>query len=337
MKLRVHDGGWLTTVQDAGRVGWQRYGIVVGGAMDTVSMQAANILVGNPEHEAVLEMTVRGAEVSFDADALVALCGGDFRVTVDGEVTPLWRPVHIRSGSLLKVGYAKSGCRLYLSVAGRWKVTDVLGSKSTYLHAALGGLNGRALQSGDHLEVTQPHVTVDTQTSEAAQTHQRIASWPRWAVGPSLRPRTGRHCVVRVLPGPDTSLLKREGHKTFWRDSFQVTPAADRMGIRLQGEPLWLTESAERVSKPTVWGTIQRMNDGQLTILMADRQTTGGYPAIGVVISADLPTLAQRKPGDTIRFVPTSLADAVAANYALHRRLRILRVAMELSTAGIRS
>lgn len=340
MKVRVHDGGFQTTVQDSGRKGWQRYGVVVGGAMDTVAFQTANLLVGNPPQEAVLEMALRGVELSFERDALVALCGADFHFTVDGAACPQWRPVFVRPGSTLKVGYAVKGLRGYLSIAGHWDIPLTMGSKSTYVYGGFGGIAGRALQSGDTFDVFGPACSEQNGVGQTClrqlreQAGAKAATWPQWSAGPAIR--TARSAVprIRVLTGPDFSRLDRVAQHDLFTERFTVTPVSNRMGIRLEGKPLSVQFDRESVSKPMTFGTLQRTHDGQLTVLMADGETTGGYPAVGVVASVDLPLLAQARPGSSVSFQPLSLRQAVALRNRQLAAQRTLETAVKLRIAS---
>lgn len=296
MSISVLRPGLLTTVQDLGRWGKQRYGVVVGGAMDTLALRVANLVVGNEEGAATLEMTLLGPTLRFEQDALVALCGGEFRATLGDVAMPAWRPVFVAKGSTLTCGSALSGCRGYLAVAGGLDVPLILGSRSTYLHGKLGGYAGRALQEGDILNIANSTLTV----SPAACS---------WRVG-SVLPAYDDSPTLRVVLGSEYDWLTHQSQEHLFQSEFVVTPQSDRTGYRLSGPKLQLQSPRELISEAVCPGVIQVPADGQPILLMADCATTGGYPKAACVASVDLPLAAQLRPGDRLRFAAISLAEA---------------------------
>lgn len=293
--LKVLKPGLLTTVQDLGRIGFQHTGMVVAGAMDAFSLQVANCLVGNRRGEAGLEMTVIGPELKALDDIVVALCGADLGPTVDGVPAPLWKSFVLERGSVLRFRGALSGMRAYLAVAGGICGENVMGSKSTYVRAKIGGIKGRPLRRGDVLE-----------RGEGGAASRRIgrslsADWiPGW----------NRKEEVRVILGPQEEAFTPKGIRTFLGSEYQVTAQSDRMGIRLRGPEIEHRESADILSDAVSMGAVQVPADGQPIVLMADRQTTGGYAKIAAVISVDLPKLAQLPPGGHVSFREVGIEEA---------------------------
>jgi antagonist of KipI len=323
MSLHILRPGLLTTVQDLGRTGYQQDGVVVSGAMDATALRVANLLVGNDEHAAGLEITVLGPRIRFGADHLVALTGADCAPTLNGEPVGQNRAVWVAAGAELALGAARAGCRAYLAVAGGVAVPPVLGSRSTYLRAGFGGLAGRALQTGDELSVGTPSTS---STRLAHRLAHPAAGWAqaRFTPGPDLCPVPRPAPVVRALRGPEYAWFAAGSQRAFWREPFTISPAADRMGYRLQGPPLARHNDAELLSSAVAFGTVQVPAGGQPIVLMADHQTTGGYPRLAQVISADFSVLAQARPGQALHFWEVSLAQAQALYLAQERRLQAL-------------
>lgn len=285
MEITIIRGGMLTTVQDPGRSGHRSAGVPLGGGMDAFALRVANQLVGNAEAAAVLECTLLGPELECSAEAIIALGGADF----DGLAA--WQPRVLRAGERLKLGAARSGCRGYLAVAGGINVPLVLGSRSTYLRAGMGGFQGRALRDGDVLPV--------------ADVTRKLTN--HWRIDGRILPGYSASPTVRVLRGAQ---LDEFGGALFAAE-FKILPQSDRMGIRLGGAKLVrIGGAAELVSSAVVPGTVQVPADGQPIVLMADAQTLGGYPQAAQVISVDLPLVAQLRPGDRVRFVEVTLEEA---------------------------
>ena len=304
MSLRVIKPGLMTTVQDLGRSGYRQFGVVEGGAMDTFALRVANLLVANKPGAAALEMTLNGAVFILERDAWIAACGADMSAQVDGEPLPLWRPVFVRGGSRLSFGVARLGCRGYLAISGGVDVPEVLGGRGTYLRAKFGGLDGRALRAGDHLNIGEsvlPPITLEDGRSFYAC---------RWYVSPHLFPAYGVDPTIRLVQGPEYDLFLQESRKTLLQGQYRLAPESDRMGYRLEGPALVCEKEAVLLSEPVAKGTIQVPPDGKPVVLMADRQTTGGYARIATVAAVDLPVLAQLKPGDTLEFAAVSREEA---------------------------
>ena len=289
--------GWCTTVQDLGRPGGQRYGISVSGAMDRLALVIANRLVNNDDSAAGLEITIVGPEFLFEHDAVLAITGADLSPAINGNSVPLWTTVAIPAGGRLTFGRRRSGARSYLAVAGGFDVPLLWGSRSTHLSTKTGGHDGRALVADDGLHVL-PAVSGRERPLLGAALAR--ASRPIYADSPTLR----------VLAGPHH--VSPEALSILTATAYRVTSQSNRMGYRLEGEPIPYVPHT-RISDGVTMGALQIPPDGQLILLMADRPTTGGYPKVAVVISADLPQAAQLQPGDTVNFRTITLPESEAA------------------------
>ncbi|MED1788634.1 biotin-dependent carboxyltransferase family protein [Brevibacillus laterosporus] len=307
MSIRVIKPGLLTLIQDQGRFGFRKYGVVTSEAMDPMALRIANMLVGNAEQLATLEMTLTGAELAFEHDSLIAITGADLSFTINGERLPMWRPIFVKSGTVVKGGGCRTGCRAYLAIAGGIEVEQVLGSRSTYARAGMGGYQGRSLQAGDYISVGElANVTraflEKWDNRLAKQTSLRSWTSVDWSVSADCLATYRRNPQVRISRGTHFSLFTSESQQNLFQSPYKITPQSDRMGYRLQGAMLDLVEPIELLSEAVAFGTIQVPAEGYPIILLADRQTTGGYPRIGQVATVDLPILAQMKPGEEIMF-----------------------------------
>ncbi|HLG39321.1 MAG TPA: biotin-dependent carboxyltransferase family protein, partial [Chitinophagaceae bacterium] len=293
MNLRIIKAGVLDTVQDMGRYGWQHLGINPGGVMDKLSAKISNILVGNELNEAVIELHFPASAFFFEQPALIALSGADFSATVNGEEIPGFRPVIVSKYSILQFHRIASGARAYLSVHGGFDIPGWLNSSSTHLKAAAGGYEGRALQKDDEIRL---RTTIDL--SPILQ-KKELEALP-WKTDDDW----GDHNTeeILVLPGNEWDRLDDHSKEKFFEQSFLITTHSDRMGYHLKGDSLSTTTDEEIVSSAVSFGTVQLLPDGQLIVLMADHQTTGGYPRIAHVISAHHSRMAQMKPGDQFSF-----------------------------------
>ncbi|WP_400246724.1 biotin-dependent carboxyltransferase family protein [Niallia sp. JL1B1071] len=312
MTITVVRSGMLSSIQDLGRYGYQKYGVIVSGAMDTYSLRIGNLIVGNQEGEAGLEITLLGPTLVFEKDTLIAITGGDLSPEIEGKQVPLWRPVLVKKGSVLRFGKIKSGCRAYLTIAGGFAIPKLLHSKSTYLRAGLGGYEGRALKAGDRIET-------NSMTSYSSNLFNKLKN--KYTSQPFITTSwyvdfqkfiTFNEYTVRVLTGSHFSMCSTNSKLNFYTEKFTVSPQSDRMGYRLSGPELKLDEQVELLSEAVTVGTIQLPPDGHPIILLADRQTTGGYPKIAHVISVDLSLVAQMKPGGGICFQEITLKEAEA-------------------------
>jgi biotin-dependent carboxylase-like uncharacterized protein len=295
--LEILKPGLLTLIEDLGRWGYQRYGVSACGAMDLFSHRVANRLVGNDEREATLECTVVGPRIKALSNTIVACTGADLNLHIDGHTAPMWTSVEVSEGSVVSFGAYRSGCRTYIAIHGGIAVREVLGSRSTHLATRLGGQEGRALQAGDVL------CTDAKPPSQRARRMLLPRAIPAFESGP----------VVRVLLGPNEDFFRADSIERFFSEGYRISQNSDRMGIRLEGKPLRYRASTDIVSDSVPFGAVQVPPNGQPIILMADRPTTGGYPKIAHVITADSPQVAQLKPGDHIRFTRSSMEEALAA------------------------
>lgn len=293
--IELLDGGLLTTVQDMGRYGYQRYGVPVSGAMDLLALRVANILVGNQEGEAGLEITLVGPRLRFLADTVISITGADLAPHLNDEPVSMWQAVAVPRGGTLSFGSFRDGVRAYLAVAGGIDVPRVLGSRSTFTRSRLGGLEGRALRAGDVLSAI----------GEGPVTRVEGRRLPREQV-----PIYGHGHRLRVVLGPQDDAFTEEGVQTFLSSTYTVTPQSDRMGYRFQGPRVQHKGGADIVSDGIPFGGVQVTGDGMPIVLLADRGTTGGYTKIATVISADLASVAQALPGDTVSFQSVSVEEA---------------------------
>ncbi len=323
--LRVVEPGPLTTVQDLGRYGYQALGVPVSGVMDPWALRALNRLVGNPDGAAGLEATLVGPTLVVEeaeagsgeerggdrgcAGVLVALGGAETDATADGVRVPPYRATWLPVGTRLVVGPAVAGARPLLAVAGGIDVPVVLGSRSTSLRGRFGGYQGRPLAAGDRLPVGR------VADPAGLPGHDGLA------LQPAARPALGREVRLRVILGPQADRFTDEAIATLLAAPYRLTPESDRMGARLDGPRLIHRVGADIVSDGTTAGSIQVPESGLPIVLLADRQTTGGYAKIATVISADLPQLGQLPPGGAVRFVEVDLAGAHAALAAAEARL----------------
>ncbi|MUG65679.1 5-oxoprolinase/urea amidolyase family protein [Paenibacillus campinasensis] len=313
MSFKVVKPGLLTSLQDLGRYGYQKYGVIVSGAMDPVSLRLANLLVGNDEDEAALELTLVGPSLIVEQDALLAVTGGDMSPKVNGQPLPMWRPVYVRKGSHLQFGACKAGSRAYVAVAGGYDVPVVMGSKSTYLRAGIGGYQGRALAEGDVIAWKASAGRAAEYREQWARKLEGVSSdyiSTDWHTGRGFHPHEGGDAVIRVTRGSQFEYFAPGSRQQFYEKSFQVSTQSDRMGYRLTGPELTLAEPLEMISEAVIPGTVQVPPDGNPIILMADRQTAGGYPRIAQVAVVDIPVVAQIKPGRRLRFREITVNEA---------------------------
>ena len=293
MGIMMLQSGLLTTIQDAGRRGYQRYGMGVSGAVDVHAYIYANILVGNRQNEAVLEVTLLGPKIEFTSNSVIAITGGDLSPAIDGTPMPMYRAVQIQKGSILSFGPPRTGCRAYIAFAGGLAITPIMGSRSTYIKANLGGYEGRRLLAGDEIAFRRP-------ASCPANVESRIMEPDHF----------GGTYTVRVLMGPQDDSFTEKGIETFLSETYTVTNEFDRMGYRLTGPKIEHVPDGNIITDGIAFGAVQVPSGGQPIILMADRQTTGGYAKIATVITADLPRAAQMRPGNTVRFLAVSVEQA---------------------------
>jgi antagonist of KipI len=290
MSLQIIKAGILDTIQDGGRHGYQHLGINPTGAMDQYAMQVANALVGNRPDEAVIEMHFPASAFLFGYPALIALSGADFSATINGDAIPPLHPIWVNKNDVLQFHRPAQGARSYLAIAGGMHIKKWLGSQSTHLKAKTGGYNGRNLHKGDEILFRQSF------PATPAQSEFVVLPWKadmKWIEDTK---------ELLVLPGNEWDRLSTESKENFMMTSFVITQQSDRMGYRLNNIPLPVMTNEEVVSSAVSFGTVQLLPDGKLIILVADHQTTGGYPRVAHVISAHKSRLAQLKAGDKLHF-----------------------------------
>jgi antagonist of KipI len=314
MTIRVVRPGLLMTVQDLGRPGHQHIGVCPGGALDPISLELANALVGNEAGDAALELTVAGPELEFERDTLVALAGATFEADI-----PIGRPVLVARGTRLSIGHAARGARGYLAVAGGIAVEPVLGSRSTYLPGRFGGLQGRVVQRGDALPLVPESERLSRERFETLK--NRRGNTVRWWVSPLTVPDR-LPGVLHAIEGQHFGDFDADMQRAFFRTVWRVTSESNRMGCRLAGPSLVRVKKDQILSGPTGLGSIQVPASGVPIALLADRQTTGGYPRIAEIASADVPRLAQVAPGGTVRFARCGLDRAAELRKDVRMRLQ---------------
>jgi len=314
--IQIVKPGMLTTIQDNGRWGFQSRGVPVAGPMDPYSHRLANALVGNTVDAATLEITLLGPELEFDDDRVVAAAGAEFELALDGKPVDADAPFVVRAGSRLQFGRRVHGARSYVAVSGGIATPSVLGSRATHLVSGMGGLGGRALKAGDRLPLGS------SRSNSAAQRISRIDSSSRAIVLPNRV--DGSPTRLRVLAGPQVEYFSPDALDRLQSAPYVISGKSDRMGFRLDGPALRHSRGADIISDATPLGVLQVPASGQPILLMADRQTTGGYPKIATVITADLAVAGQLGPGDQIVFSVCSLRDAMAALISHERALMAL-------------
>ncbi|MBS7227158.1 MAG: biotin-dependent carboxyltransferase family protein [Oscillospiraceae bacterium] len=313
MSITILNPGLLTTVQDFGRIGYQQFGVPVSGVVDPRAMSIANILVDNPEDEAVLECTMLGPQIRFNAPNAIAITGGDLGPTIDNQPIPNYAAIRVEAGQVLRFAGLRSGCRAYIAFAGGLDIAPVMGSRSTYMKAKIGGVEGRKLQKDDVIKFRKPNPDLRGLNIRH--------------ISPEFVPRL--EYKLRVVLGPQDDMFTEHGIETFLSESYVVTPEFDRMGCRLDGEIIeHKGESGDIISDGIAFGAIQVPTAGKPIIMLSDRQTTGGYTKIANVISADFRILAQLKAGDRVRFAQVSVAAAQDALLTQRAALKTLRTAV---------
>lgn len=313
MALLVKKSGILTTVQDLGRTGARRFGINTNGVMDTTAARLINIVLGNDQNDAVLEIHFPAAKIEFKHDTVFALGGADFGAELDSEPVPVWSNAFAKKSSILKFREKRSGNRAYVAVKGGFQVDKWLGSSSTNLTAEIGGFHGRKL-ADDRIVCPESK------------------DFRPLKIGSSLLPRYSRFPTVRVIPGAEFAMLTAVSEPIFLNEAFTVSADSNRMGFRLHGEPLHLLDTEEIISSAVDFGTIQLLPDGQMIILMADHQTSGGYPRLAHIVSQDLPVVAQLGPNDKLAFHLVTLNEAEEARLQFERDLRMFKMGCRFAT-----
>jgi antagonist of KipI len=299
MTATIQRAGFLTSVQDLGRTGFRQFGVSSGGALDCFGLRVANLLAGNDECAAGLEITLGGLQLRFEDERVVAWCGGEFEVQIGSKRFPAGHAAHLQGGERLKFGRPQIGCRAWLAVSGGIDVSAVLGSRSTDLRAHFGGFEGRAFRDGDIIPLAKRPASVTTAAA--------ISSWtaPHDWVSPA-KPKP----ILRFIRGVDWKRFNPSTLQRLTTEAFNVSPDSDRMGVRFDGPELKRVDESDLISEAVAPGTIQIPPNGKPILLLGDCQTIGGYPKIAHVITVDLGVAAQLRAGDHVRFSEVELTDA---------------------------
>jgi antagonist of KipI len=294
--FEVIEPGILTTIQDRGRYGFSQYGVPPSGALDSFSLRVGNLLVGNREEGACLEITLMGLKIKALREVVIAITGGDLSPLLNEEPLEMWRTHLLVEGDIIRFKKVRTGCRAYLCVSGGFVVPKIMGSSSTYLSGKFGGREGRALRRRDVLYASELSSSLD-------KLGLRFPS--DWI--PSFK----KEVMLRVIPGPQDYHFTEKGFQTFCSSSYQVTPQCDRMGVRLEGPKIERRSDVEEsiISEGLISGAIQVPGDGKPIIILKEL-VTGGYTKIAAIIFTDLPKVVQLKPGDQVRFKPVSIEEA---------------------------
>lgn len=313
MGIVVENPGVLTTIQDGGRYGYEQFGVSPAGPMDQESFQTANILVGNTRDESALEATMLGPTLRFTQDNVIAVTGGDMMPLLDDKPCPIWQAVAVKAGSVLKLRAARTGCRTYVAFAGGLDVPQVMGSRATGVQNKVGGLEGRKLAKGDEIGFRAPQAGLANMDRRVSQ--QRVSG--------------DREHTLRVILGPQDDAFTPAGIATFLGQPYSVTNDFDRMGCRLDGPVIEHKVDGNIISDGMVTGAIQVPTAGLPIIMLAERQTVGGYTKIATVITADLPVIGQCRAGDTVRFQKITVEQAHELWRQVQQRLNALEQAIQ--------
>jgi antagonist of KipI len=320
MTATVSHAGFLTSVQDLGRTGYRQFGVSLAGALDVFALRVANLLVGNDESAAGLEITFGGLQLQFADERIVAWCGGDFDVQIESRSLPAGHATRLQAREELKFGRPQIGCRSWLAISGGVDVPSVLGSRSTDLRANFGGFGGRALRDSDLLQL-------GAQPGSRIPATERISSWSAskpWSQTAVSTP------VLRFVRGAAWDLFNNLTIQRFTSEAFAVSTDSDRMGVRLDGPELRGDHDVDLISEAVAPGTIQVPSSGKPILLLGDCQTIGGYPKIAHVITVDLGIAAQLRAGDQVRFSEVSLADAHRLLLERESELKRFRIGLSL-------
>lgn len=300
MSITILKPGFMSSVQDLGRWGFQQYGVPVGGAMDVVSASIANRICGNEDGEALLECTLHGTEILFNKTTLFAIAGGGASATVNGQPISFYKLIKVVAGSTLKLHPDPFGCRSYIAFAGGLKIETALGSTSTYTQSSIGGYKGRNLEAG--IELDLKHQIHHLEKSKDIVINEHGFGISNWKSKSFNLPHILEIIIINCVRGPEWNAFDEASQLQLFNKTFTISSESNRMGFRLEGALLSLKEKAEMVSTAVTRGIIQVTNQGNPIILMADAQTIGGYPRIGRVCSKDISLLAQCRPGQKIIF-----------------------------------
>lgn len=324
MGVTVIKSGVCTTVQDRGRYGYMGSGFSPSGVMDRRAFRIANLLVDNDDNAPVLEFCLAGPTLRFTTNTFIAITGADFNPTLNGKPIPMYMAVLVKRGSVLSFTAPRKGVYGYLAIAGNsLAVPEVMGSRSTNLKCAIGGWKGGKLTTGDYL----PFATKNVEFLPNLASHMidYDSDFYQWDAD---------EITLRVVPGPQDDMFTEEGRHTFYSETYHTTPQCDRMGFRLDGPAIDTVDGSDIISDGIAFGAVQVPNHGRPIIMLADRQTTGGYAKIGTVATADIPKLVQCAPGRAIRFERVSVQEAQGLCRAEARKVKALRALVSRPSAG---
>lgn len=328
MTAQILRAGPLASVQDLGRFGHRAIGVGSGGALDPFAARIANLLAGNEEDAALIEITLGNFRIRFTDERAIAWCGGTFETKIGSAEVPAGHAFLVRAGDELAANAPQIGCRMWLAIAGGIHVPSILNSRSTDLRAGFGGFEGRALQDGDELPLGE--LTAANRARAKMLGEARLSAWSaqrEWA-SPAMP-----YPTLRIVRGVDWRRFDVSTHRNLTSKKFTVTPEADRMGVRLHGPELHRKDSGDLLSEAVAPGTIQVPPSGQPILLLGDCQTIGGYPKIAHVITVDLPVAAQLRSGDEVQFRETSIAEAHALLLQRESDLDRFRIGLDLTTS----
>lgn len=332
MSISILKAGLLTTIQDKGRYGYQKYGVVVSGAMDNFSMRLSNIIVGNHENEAVLEITLIGPELKIKKGNLISITGANLSPTINGIKIPMGRPVYLNEDCILKFGACIYGCRAYLSIAGGFDIPIAMKSKSTYIRGGMGGKDGRALRNGDEIKIAEKNDLSKKIIKKLFDMKSKKAfTFPRWYIKEAIFKNLENN-EIRVLEDRQFKDVSYESIDKFFHSEFIIDSKSDRMGYRLNGPEIKFKHEIEMISGEVSFGTIQIPPDGKPIILLADRATAGGYPKIAHVIYYDFQKLVQVKPSEKIRFKKITFEEAEELYLERERYIEDLKKSIKLAS-----
>ena len=294
--FKVIKAGIFDTIQELGRFGFQQYGMPVSGAMDSYALRVGNRLLGNKEKEAGIELSTPGLTLEVLNQTVVAITGANFNPTINNSSAPMWEVIEVKKGDIISFNQVKSGCRSYLLIAGGIDVPIILGSKSTYVRGKVGGLKGRPLKTADIINI--------------GKKNQELTNVIRRKISLNNLPTYREETEIRVILGPQDDYFSKESLHTFLNSFYEITVDSDRMGYRLKGPKIKIKNGSDIITDGIPPGSIQVPQDGMPIVMLADRQTTGGYAKIATVISVDMDKFAQMKPGNKIKFTKISLEEA---------------------------
>jgi antagonist of KipI len=323
MSITILKPGISSSIQDLGRWGLQQYGIPISGAMDEYAARRANIFCGNEEEEPVIEITLHGAEIMFNEAACISITGSGSIIYLNDIEIEYNRLIKLDAFSILKFKPSATGCRSYLAIQGGLDIRKEMGSCSTFAPSGIGGINGQLLKTGDIIPFSRKE-SFHKKANEIIITKNGFAA-STW-IGVNLKEaKQQRVTKIKICDGPEWNLFHEQNQNTFLSNEYTISLKANRMGIQLEGARLELLEKKEMISSAVTKGIIQITNEGLPIVLMADAQTTGGYPRIARVCSADISTLAQCRPGDKISLEKISEQESIEKRNQLNQYLKYLR------------